>query len=291
MRILKLTCPWVIAAALLMVYAGKQPTFSADTLGTEFAAAFRQAHEQHDLEAMRKLFCWDRVTPEFRKATEDELRGDFDNKIVSIKVTTEHPRGRPDVFVRNGVTYRFNLRVVAELVVENPPLSKDAFNGTYYPLGIRDGRYLIAQMAPVEDSETQAKPAPSGPPGQGGKSSQPGKAREGARPTVVPAGTVLMVRLGEDVGLKTIKAGGTFSASVDQAVVVGGVTAIPAGSRVQGMVTKTGDYSPDATLTSVSVNGRPRKISTGNMTFNDAVVFPAGSEMKFELVFPLKLAE
>jgi hypothetical protein len=291
MSILKLTYPWVTAAALLVGCSSKQSTSSTNALGSEFTAAFRQAHDHRDLEAMSKLFCWDRVTPEIRKSTEDYLRGAFDDKIVDIKLTTEHPQGRPDVYVRNGITYRFNLPVVAELVVQNPPLPKEAFSGTYYPLGTRDGRYLIAQMAPVQGSEAQERPAPSGLPEQTSQPSQSGKTTEAAQPTVVPAETVLMVRLGEDLGLKTIKAGGKFSATVAQPVVVDGVIVIPAGSRVQGIVAKKGDYSPDVTLTSVTVNGRPQKISTGYMTFNEGVVFPAGSEMKFEFVFPLKLAE
>jgi hypothetical protein len=290
MSILKLACLWATATALLVGCTSKQST-STNALGSEFMAAFRQAHDHRDLEAMSKLFCWDRVTPEIRKITEDYLRGAFDDKIVDIKLTTEHPQGRPDVYVRNGITYRFNLPVVAELVVQNPPLPKEASSGTYYPLGTKDGRYLIAQMAPVEGPEARERTAPSGLPEQTSQPSQSGKTSEVAQPTVVPAGTVLMVRLGEDLGLKTTKAGGKFSATVAQPVVVDGVTVIPAGSPVQGIVTKKGDYSPDVTLTSVTVNGRPQKISTGYVTFNEDVVFPARSEMKFEFVFPLKLTK
>jgi len=41
--------------------------------------------------------------------------------------------------------------------------------------------------------------------------------------------------------------------------------------------------------TSLTVNGKSYKISTGYVTFNQEVVFPARSEMKFEFVLPLKL--
>jgi hypothetical protein len=291
MRIMKLASSLVTAAALLVGCTNTQSASSTNALGSDFIAAFRQAHDHRDLEAMSKLYCWDRVTPEAKKSAEDYLRGTFDDKIVGIKLTTEHPQGRPDVYVRDGVTYRFNLPVVAELVVQNPPLSKDASDDTYYPLGTRDDRYLIAQMAPVRGSEAHETPVPSGLPEQTNQPSQSRRTTEAAQSAVVPVGTVLMVRLEEDLGLKTVKAGGKFFATVAQPVVVNGVVVIPAGSRVQGIAEKDGDYSPDATLTSVTVNGKPQKISTGSMTFNEGVVFPAGSEMKFELAFPLKLAE
>jgi hypothetical protein len=277
---MKLARLWVPAALLLVGCASKQ---------SEFIAAVRRAHDQRNIEGMSKLVCWDRVPPEMRKVSEDILRNTFDDQIVSIKLTKEHPAGRPDVYVRNGVTYRFNLPVVAELVVENPPLPKEAFSGTYYPLGVKAGRYCIAQMAPVEGSEAREALAPSRLADQATQPSQAGKTGEVTQPAVVPAKTVLIIRLGEDVGLKTTKAGGNFSATVAQPVVVDEATVIPAGSPVRGIVAKKGDYSPDVTLTSVTVNGTSHKISTGYVTFNEGVVFPAGSQMKFEFVFPLEL--
>lgn len=284
----KLALIW-IPAALLLSCTSKQSTPSAKTSDDEFIAAFRQAHDHRDLEAISNLVCWDRVTPELRKLTEDSLRTAFDDKIVNVKMTTEHPQGRPDVYERNGITYRFNLPAVAELVVENPPLTKDAFNGSYYPLAMKDGRYCIAQMAPV-GSESQKPLASSSSADQTTQPSQGGKPDETAQPAVVPAKTVLVARLGEDVGLKTVKAGGKFSASVAQAVVLGGVVVIPAGSSIQGIVAKVGDYSPDATLISVIMNGTSHKISTSHVIFNQEVVFPAGSQMKFEFLFPLELS-
>jgi hypothetical protein len=288
MSFLKLAGLWLPATALLAGCMTKQSTPSAKASGSEFIGVFRQAHDRHDIEALTKLVCWDRVPPEMRKSSEDSLAAFFDDKIVDVKLTMEHPEGQPNVYVRNGVTYRFNLPVVAELVVENPPLSKGSFSGTYYPLAVKDGRYCIAQMAPVEGLETQQPLASSSSAEHAIQSSQTGNTSEAEQPTVVPAKTVLIVRLGEDVGLKTIKAGGNFSATVAQPVVVNGVTLIPAGSSVHGIVAKKGDYSPDMTLTSVTMNGTSHKISTSYVTFNEEVVFPAGSQMNFEFLFPLK---
>jgi len=279
---------FVPAMALLVGCTTKQATPSVNGSGIEFVAAFRQAHDHRDLEAMSKLFCGDRVTPEIRKVTEDHLKSAFDENISDIRVTTEHPKGRTDVFVRNGITYKFNLPVVAELIVENPPQSKESSSTSDYPLALKDGYYCIAQMAPAEGSAAQPVFS-SGSPDQVTQPSSNGRTGEVAQPSVVPAKTVLIVRLGQDIGLKTAKAGGSFSATVAEPVVVDGVTVISAGSPVQGTVSKKGEYSPDVTLTSLTVNNKSHKISTGSVTINQEIVFPAGSQMKFELVLPLKL--
>jgi hypothetical protein len=54
---------------------------------------------------------------------------------------------------------------------------------------------------------------------------------------VVPAGTVLTVRLGQAVGSKISETGQAFSATVAKAVVVGTDTAIPEGASASGTVT------------------------------------------------------
>jgi len=224
-----------------------------------------------------------------RKLSEGSLKTAFDDKIADIKLTTKHPKGRPDVYVRNGVTYGFNLLVIAELIVDNAPRPNETFSTYDYPLGVKEGHYCIAQAAPVEGLEAQEPLPPPSLADQATQPLQPGKTSGGAQPVVVHAKTFLIIRLGGDVGLKTIKSGGNFSATVAEPVVVDGVTVIPAGSSAQGIVAKEGDYGPDVTLTSLTVNGKSYKISTGYVTFNQEVVFPARSEMKFEFVLPLKL--
>jgi len=288
MSFLKVARFFVPAMALLVGCTTKQATPSVNGSGVEFVAAFRQAHDHRDLEAISKLYCGDRVTPEVRNFTEDNLKTGFDEKIADIRVTTEHPKGRTDVFVRNGITYRFNLPVVAELIIEHPPQSKGSSSTSEWPLALKEGHYCIAQFAPAEGSAAQPV-ASSGSPDQATQPSPSGGIGEVAHPTVVPAKTALIVRFGEDIGLKTAKAGGSFSATVAEPVVVEGVTVISAGSPVQGIVSQKGEYSPEVTLTSLTVNNKSHKISTGSWGINKEVVFPAGSQMKFELVLPLNL--
>ncbi len=79
----------------------------------------------------------------------------------------------------------------------------------------------------------------------------------------VPAGTALMVRLDTTLATFSNKAGDPFRGSITQPVVVNGQTLIPAGSTVEGRVTKVSE---------------PRRIS-GKPTIGilpEAVILPTG---------------
>jgi hypothetical protein len=96
---------------------------------------------------------------------------------------------------------------------------------------------------------------------------------EPRRPLVVPAGTVLTVRLGQAVGSKISSAGQTFTATLASPVVVDGKTAIPAGATASGTVVDAkplGRFKGGAVLqlrlTSLTVNGSDRSISTSSVT-------------------------
>jgi hypothetical protein len=137
-------CGYVGACGLLgRLFAHNSP----NTPESDFVEAFRRAHDRHDAEAMRKLFCWARATPAVRESTERNSYA-FAEKIVSIKMTGEHPAGRRvNELTRDGITYAFNLPVTSELVVELQPQTKGASNTNYYPMGLKDGHYLITLMA------------------------------------------------------------------------------------------------------------------------------------------------
>lgn len=95
---------------------------------------------------------------------------------------------------------------------------------------------------------------------------------EPPKPLVVPAGTVLTVRLGEAVGSKISSPGQTFSATLASAVSVDGRTAIPAGASASGIVVDAkplgrfkGGASLQLKLTSITVGGSERAISTSSV--------------------------
>ena len=92
-------------------------------------------------------------------------------------------------------------------------------------------------------------------------------------PVVVPAGTVLHVRLVQPVGSKLSQEGQRFDASLSSPVVVKGVRAIPAGTRVVGTVTEAhpaGRFKGGATLVldlnSLRLNGQTYTIRTRHLT-------------------------
>ena len=269
-----------LAVFLLVCLHGQLKAFAAGPSESEFIQAYRQAHDRRDLQAMMKLYCWDRVTPEIRKLTEKHAKEDFDEKIGSIKIISEHPKERLTQYIRNGVTYGLNLPAVKELVVETPAPSAGS---SYYPVGIKDGRYCIVLAAPVAPGTA----APELPAATAGKASAHVAIPGGH--VVVPAQTQITVRLKQVVGARLLAAGGVFNAVLSDPVQVNGMTVIPVGASVRGVVTREGKYSPEMALTSITVNGKPRPISTVTVSFNEQVSFPAGSDASFHLRRPLNL--
>ncbi|MGO8986085.1 MAG: BON domain-containing protein [Terriglobales bacterium] len=88
-------------------------------------------------------------------------------------------------------------------------------------------------------------------------------------PIVVPAGTVLTVRVGQALSSNNSHAGDSFPATLDKAVSVAGVTAIPARSRVSGTVVTAkakgkikGEGELSLALTSITVQGQTYNIKT-----------------------------
>jgi hypothetical protein len=89
---------------------------------------------------------------------------------------------------------------------------------------------------------------------------------------VVPAGTVLTVRLGQAVGSKISSPGETFTATLASPVTVDGRTAIPAGATATGTVVDAkplgrfkGGASLQLRLTSITVNGGDQAISSSSV--------------------------
>jgi hypothetical protein len=96
---------------------------------------------------------------------------------------------------------------------------------------------------------------------------------EAPRALVVPAGTVLTVRLGQSVGSKISSPGETFTATLASPVSVDGKTAIPAGASATGTVVDAkplgrfkGGASLQLRLTSITVAGGERSISTSSVS-------------------------
>jgi len=95
-------------------------------------------------------------------------------------------------------------------------------------------------------------------------------------PLVVPAGTSLVVRLGNTLDTKSAQEGQPFTGTLARTVGVHGEVAIPAGAGVSGTVVESkspgkfkGEGVLSITLTSIDVGGVPVEIATS--TFSQTV--------------------
>jgi hypothetical protein len=105
--------------------------------------------------------------------------------------------------------------------------------------------------------------------GDTSSASNPEPAPPAPQPVVVPAGTVLTVRLGEAVGSKISQPGQRFSATIAKSVSVGGQTVIAAGTPASGTVVDAkplghfaGGARLELRLVSININGDERPITS-----------------------------
>jgi hypothetical protein len=139
------------------------------------------------------------------------------------------------------------------------------------------GSSTAAQPAGSEPATSQMTPAQQNPQGQpmapAQESAQATQPPPPPPPLVVPAGTHLVVRMGNSITSKTASPGDTFTGSLARPVAVGGVVAIPAGAGVSGRVVNAkspgkfkGEGILSITLTAVNLGGAPVAIKTSTYT-------------------------
>jgi LysM repeat protein len=105
-----------------------------------------------------------------------------------------------------------------------------------------------------------------------GKTAADTKSAPMVQPLVVPAGTIITVRLGETLSSKESQAGQTFSATVANPVEADGKTVIPSGATATGTVVAAhaagkfkGASLLQIKLDSITVGGRQRTIETSSV--------------------------
>jgi len=136
--------------------------------------------------------------------------------------------------------------------------------------------------APASSDNSNPSSAPGGNMANSSADNKPGSAmsstemanmkHEAPKPLVVPAGTVITVRLGQTVGSKLSSPGETFTATVASPVVVEGKTAIASGASASGTVVDAkplgrfkGGASLQLRLTSISIGGTEQAVSTSSV--------------------------
>ncbi len=137
-----------------------------------------------------------------------------------------------------------------------------------------NGQPAGGQMAPAQQPAQGGQMAPAqptaAPPAQMAQAPEPPPPPP---PLVIPAGTHLVVRMGNSITSKTANAGDTFTGSLAHSVSVGGVVAIPAGAGVAGTVVEAkspgkfkGEGVLSIALTAVNVGGSSVPIQTSTYT-------------------------
>ncbi|MBA3913255.1 MAG: hypothetical protein H0X25_05250 [Acidobacteriales bacterium] len=130
-----------------------------------------------------------------------------------------------------------------------------------------------ANSMATSTATSEAVPAPASPPAPVSDTMATKEPVAPIAPLVIPAGTTISVRMGESISAKTAEVGQTFTATVATPVTVSHKTVIPAGANASGTVTAAkgqgrfkGEGTLGLTLTSVTVNGAERSITTSDFS-------------------------
>ncbi|MGA2981006.1 MAG: hypothetical protein ABSD76_15565 [Terriglobales bacterium] len=149
-------------------------------------------------------------------------------------------------------------------------------------------RGTTTRPADGSENSSNAEPAAASPATESGQSAEPDATSQAqtngtptaaaALPIVVPAGTTLTVRLGEQLGSRISAIGQSFSATLDRDVVVDGQTVIPAGASVTGKVVfarhvgvLAGEASLQLKLTSINTNNADLDVVTSVRSFGHEI--------------------
>jgi len=145
---------------------------------------------------------------------------------------------------------------------------------TILTLFLMAGLVACSGRPPASDTNASDANNPNGSPAA--SNDLPGNAKTApaeARPIVIPAGTVLTVRLGETLSSESSAAGQSFSATVATPVEVGGNTVIPSGATASGTVVAAhaagrfkGAALQQIKLDSINVKGRSHAIQTSSVS-------------------------
>ena len=154
------------------------------------------------------------------------------------------------------------------------PVIQSAVPGADSTTATDPGQEHGRRTLPLAQTDTDASAADVAQPAGDADASQ----AAAPQPIVVPAGTRLTVRLGEALGSRISEVGQSFSATLDQDVVVGGQTVIAAGARVTGKVVSArpagavaGEANLQLKLTSVKVDNANLGLATSVRSFGPRI--------------------
>lgn len=117
----------------------------------------RRAFDENDPKLLLDHFCWDRVPDNARALISRVVAASFRGNAIKTVTLIPPPADFLDATtVKDGVTYRPNLYVIHQLVVVPDPASRQGV--MKFPVGERDGKLMIANMAPVAGATPAKQP-------------------------------------------------------------------------------------------------------------------------------------
>src|SRR5215831_19999328 len=173
------------------------------------------------------------------KPTDESIAKDLQSKMAAdpttqdSQLTAESDHGKVTI---KGKAKTQAARYEAEKIVEHEP-GVTAMDDEAVAEGeeaLTHPREVVPVAAPAVAPAPPPTPPPPPPP-----------------PVVVPAGTILTVRVNQALSTKTVQQGATFSGSLTTPITINGKVAIPGGSDVAGVVTqaqKAGKFKGGAVL-------------------------------------------
>ena len=113
-----------------------------------FLADVKSAIEKKDAKALLKLYCWDGVPDSIRSVVEKTTPRLLELKVESIALVAASPESAKREFVRDGVTYRFNLPLTKQVEVAHSSAEKKTNGKVTIPVGEKDGKLYITCTVP-----------------------------------------------------------------------------------------------------------------------------------------------
>jgi hypothetical protein len=160
---------------------------------------------------------------------------------------------------RDHLSLLLGLLLIVSACTSNKPSSpSNADANQSQPAATDSAQSPAPNPAPPAPAEVATPPAPPEPP-----------PKPKPKPVVIPSGTVLTVRLQQEVGSKSSQQGDHFAATLAEPLVVNGKTVVPAGASAAGTVTEAhaaGRFKGGATLNivleSIVIRGKTFPVQT-----------------------------
>jgi hypothetical protein len=179
--------------------------------------------------------------------------------------------------VFDGVAHRRTAiasQTPAQVAVENAVASQDSSNAATDVQPNIDPTTSSTDAATTDDAGQDATAdgsADAAVEEQSGSDAAADASQAAPQPVIVPAGTAVTVRLGEDLGSRISKAGQRFSATLDRDIVVGGQTVIGAGATVTGRVLSAKPAGPVAGEANLQLKLTSVKLDNGSVSLATSV--------------------